>query len=287
MMNAYEYFSSVGFVLAVMAVVALLEVTVPLFVPPAAPGRRRANLAMTINTLLFTFLLTAAVGWAAVVLPLASPGLMAALALPGWVQFVVGIVALDFVYGYAAHRTMHGMPRLWRFHRVHHSDLFVDATTSYRTHPVELVWRHLWLFGTVWILGVPAAAVAAFRVVSAANAILEHANVRVPQALDAALSWVWVTPQMHKIHHSRDQLETDSNYGNVLSLADRVLGTFVPTQRAFSVRYGLDDVNAAEFHSFAALLAMPWRLRSEARGEGAAGHLETQGAARASAAIGD
>ena len=115
-----------------------------------------------------------------------------------------------------------------------------------RTHPVEIAWRHLWLFVTVWILGVPAAAVVAFRVLSAVNGIFEHANIRVRPAVDAALSWVWVTPQMHKVHHSRDQAETDTNYGNLLALHDRLFGTFVPTERALSVKYGLDDVDPAE-----------------------------------------
>ena len=110
---------------------------------------------------------------------------MALAGLPAPAQLVIAIVVLDFAYGYVAHRTMHASPVLWRFHRVHHSDGFVDVTTSYRTHPVEIVWRHLWLFATAWIIGVPVAAIVAFRVLSAVNGILEHANLRVRPALDA------------------------------------------------------------------------------------------------------
>jgi sterol desaturase/sphingolipid hydroxylase (fatty acid hydroxylase superfamily) len=154
---------------------------------------------------------------------------------------------------------MHVWPSLWRFHRVHHSDPFVDVTTSYRTHPVENAWRHAWLFGAVWLLGIPAAAVAAFRVLSALNGVLEHANVRVRPSLDALVSLVWVTPNMHKVHHSREQAETNSNYGNVFAIHDRLFGTFVPTERALSVRYGLDDARPEEMRSVGALLAMPWR----------------------------
>ncbi len=259
-MSAQEYFSSVAAVLSVMAAVALLEARVPLFARPTTlPGRQKANLAMTVQTLLFAFVLTSAVGVAAVYLPLASPGLMALAGLPAIAQFVVGIVALDFAYGYFAHWAMHASPALWKYHRVHHSDAFVDVTTSYRTHPVESAWRHLWLFVTVWALGVPAAAVVAFRVLSAVNGIFEHANIRVRPALDAALARLWVTPNMHKVHHSRDQAETDSNYGNLLTLHDRVFGTFLPTERALSVKYGLEDVEPIEIRSFGALLAMPWR----------------------------
>ena len=261
-MSTREYLGSVAVVLSVMAAVALLEAAVPLFArPTTSPGRWKTNVAMTIQTLLFAWVLTSAVALAAVYLPFASPGLMTLAGLPVAAQLLLGVVAADFADGYVAHRSMHAWPALWRYHRVHHSDAFVDVTTSYRTHPVETAWRHLWLFGTVWVLGIPAVAVAAFRVLSAVNAILEHANVRVRPALDAALSRLWVTPNMHKVHHSRDRVETDANYGNLFALHDRVLGTFVPTERASSVKYGLDDVDPADVRSVVALLAMPWRTR--------------------------
>ena len=258
-MSALEYSRTVLVVLGVMAAIAMVEAMVPLFVRPTLPGRHRANLAMTIQTLAFAFVLTSAVSVAAAYLPLASPGFLAAIGLPAFAQLLVGIVALDFAFGYVAHWSMHASPALWKYHRVHHSDAFVDVTTSYRTHPVESAWRHLWMFVTIWALGVPAAAAVAFRILSAVNGILEHANIRVAPALDAALSRAWVTPNMHKVHHSRDQAETDSNFGNLFTLHDRVFGTFLPTERAFSVTYGLDDVDPAETRSFGALLAMPWR----------------------------
>jgi sterol desaturase/sphingolipid hydroxylase (fatty acid hydroxylase superfamily) len=265
-MNAQEYLSSVAVVVSVMAAVALLEATIPFFGRPTTlPGRQKANLAMTVQTLLFAFVLTSAVGAAAVYLPLASPALMGAAGLPPVAQLLLGIVALDWAYGYAAHRAMHASPALWKYHRVHHSDAFVDVTTSYRTHPVEIAWRHLWLFVTVWALGIPALAVVAFRVLSAVNGILEHGNIRVGVALDAAVSRVWVTPNMHKVHHSRDQAETDSNYGNLFALHDRVFGTFLPSARALHVQYGLEDVDPAEVRSFGALLAMPYRSGSRQR----------------------
>lgn len=260
MMSAQEYLTNVAFILSAMAAVALLEAAVPLVARTTPlPGRRRANLAMTVQVLLTAFVLTSAATAAALLVPLASPGLMALAGLPAAAQLVVGIVVLDFAYGYLAHRAMHASPALWKFHRVHHSDALVDVTTSYRTHPVEVAWRHLWLFATAWAFGIPAAAIVAFRLLSAVNGILEHANVRVRPALDAAIAWLWVTPNMHKVHHSRVQAETDSNYGNLLTLHDRLLGTFVPTRRALSVAYGLDEVGPAEAHSFGAMLAMPWR----------------------------
>lgn len=268
MMSAQDFAGTVVFILSSMAALAVLEAAVPLAARPMGPpGRRRANLAMTAQVLLTAFGLNAAVAAVAVglALPIGGPGLMSRLGLPAGAQFVLGIVALDFAYGYAAHRVMHAVPRLWRIHRVHHSDPFVDVTTAYRTHPVEVAWRHLWLFATAWALGVPAAALVAFRTLSAINGILEHANVRVPPALDAAVAWVWVTPNMHKIHHSRVRAETDSNYGNLFTLHDRLLGTFVPTRIGLSVAYGLDQIGAAERLSLGDLLAMPWRSTDRRR----------------------
>jgi len=261
-MSALQYSRTVLVVLGVMAAIAVVEATLPLFVRPTLPGRQRANLAMTLQTLAFAFVLTSVVSVAAVWLPFASPAFMAALGLPTFAQLIVGIVAIDFAFGYVAHWSMHASPVLWKYHRVHHSDAFVDVTTSYRTHPVESAWRHLWMFVTIWALGIPVAGVVAFRMLSAVNGLLEHANIRVAPALDAALSRAWVTPNMHKVHHSRDQAETDANFGNLFTLHDRVFGTFLPTQRALSVTYGLDDVDPAETRSLGALLAMPWRSAS-------------------------
>lgn len=259
-MNAREFLTSVAVVFSLMGAVALLEAVIPLFVRPKATSRRRkTNLAMTTQTLLSAFALTSGVAAAAVYLPSVSPGLMSVIGLPAVAQLVLGVVAIDFAFGYAAHWSMHRWPALWKYHRVHHSDPFVDVTTSYRTHPVENAWRHLWLFAAVWALGIPAVAVVTFRFLSAANGILEHANVRVKPALDAAVSLFWVTPNMHKVHHSRDPAETNSNYGNLFTLHDRLFGTFVSTERAFAVRYGLEDVERDEIRSFGRLLVMPWR----------------------------
>jgi sterol desaturase/sphingolipid hydroxylase (fatty acid hydroxylase superfamily) len=259
-MTNLQFLGSMGFILTVMAVVALVEAAIPLFARPAnLQGRLRGNLAMTMQTLVFAFVLSSGVALLALMLPVASPRLLEAAGLSESVRLVLGVVALDFAFGYVAHRTMHAWPSLWRFHRVHHSDPFVDVTTSYRTHPVESVWRHLWLFGTVWLLGVPAASVVVFRVLSGLNGLLEHANIRVAPALDSALSWIWVTPNMHKIHHSRQQTETDTNYGNLLPVYDRLLGTFVPTSRALTVEYGLEDAGPEEVRSFGSMLAMPWK----------------------------
>src|SRR5690606_30845582 len=131
---------AVAIVFSLIVAIALLESLLPLFVRPATPpGRRTTNVAMTLQSLLAASLLAALATAAAAKLP-GAPGLLSAAGLPPVARFLIGVFALDFAFGYAAHRSMHAWPALWKYHRVHHSDPFVDVTTSYRTHPVEHVW---------------------------------------------------------------------------------------------------------------------------------------------------
>jgi sterol desaturase/sphingolipid hydroxylase (fatty acid hydroxylase superfamily) len=139
----------------------------------------------------------------------------------------------------------------------------VDVTTTYRPHPVETVWRFLFVVVPVWTLGILPLAVVIQRLVSATNGILEHGNIRLWGPLDRLLSLVWVTPNVHKIHHSRELAETNSNYGNVLTLYDRVLGTFTPSERAASVVYGLDEVDPLKIGSFGGLLSLPFARKRQ------------------------
>jgi sterol desaturase/sphingolipid hydroxylase (fatty acid hydroxylase superfamily) len=259
-MSTGEFVTSVSLILVVMALLAVAELALPMAARlPARRGRRTANVGLMILTLGLNWALTSAAAVLALALSLDGPGHMARLGVPMAVQIVVGVAVLDFGFGYLAHRTMHMTPTLWRAHRVHHSDPFVDVTTTYRTHPIEVVWRFLFVIVPVWVLGLPAAAVVLHRVLSAINGLLEHANIRLWQPLDRAVSLFWVTPHMHKIHHSRDAVETDSNYGNIFSLYDRILRTFTPTDRAFTVTYGLDDADPPRSTSLRGLLSMPFQ----------------------------
>jgi sterol desaturase/sphingolipid hydroxylase (fatty acid hydroxylase superfamily) len=248
-----------------MAVATLIELALPLFARTAAlRGRRATNLGLTALTLTLNGALTWAAAAVALALSLQGPGPLTRLGIPVAAQIIGGFLVLDFSFGYLAHRTMHMSPVLWRAHRIHHSDVFVDATTTFRNHPIEGVWRFLFLIVPIWVLGIPAEAVALQKLLTVINGSLEHANIRLWPPLDRALSFFWVTPNMHKVHHSRERAETDSNYGNILSIYDRTLRTFTPTDRAISVRYGLDDVDAVRAKSLPGLLAMPFRGRESA-----------------------
>ena len=239
-MSLRDFLANVSVILTVMAAAALIETAVPMFMAkPWKHPRRTANLGLTALSFLSNWLLASVAALAAVWLRPA--GVFAGLAWPMWAQVLVGIVILDFSIGYLSHRTMHLWSPMWRFHQVHHSDDFVDVTTTYRTHPVETVWRFMFAIVPVWILGLPALAVVIQRLLQATNGVIEHANIRLWSPLDRVLSLVWVTPNVHKIHHSRQVSETNSNYANLLTIYDRLLGTYTPSTRAGSVVYGLDN----------------------------------------------
>ena len=258
-MSTHEFLTNMTVVVTVMAVAAAIEAAVPLFARGSrGTPRRAANLGLTIVVFLLNWALSSAAAIVALAVSFQPTDLGTRLGVPMLVQIVAGIILLDFSAGYLAHRALHLFPVLWRFHRVHHCDDFVDVTTTYRTHPVETVWRFLFVIVPVWTFGIPAQAVLVQRLVSATNGILEHGNIRLWSHLDRVLSLFWVTPNVHKIHHSREIGETNSNYGNVLTLYDRLLGTYTSSDRAPSVVYGLDDADSAGISSFRWLLSMPF-----------------------------
>jgi sterol desaturase/sphingolipid hydroxylase (fatty acid hydroxylase superfamily) len=185
-------------------------------------------------------------------------GLLFLRPLPPWATIVVGVVALDLL-AWVAHVLLHKSALGWRFHRVHHSDPRVDVTTAFRQHPGETVWRIAWQLAGTLALGLPLWAVAVYLVLSTTNAELEHANVRVGARTDRWLRLVLVTPHMHKVHHSRDQRETDSNYSNIFSIWDRVFGTYGARTDLGGLRYGLDGVADERAASLRGLLGLPFR----------------------------
>ncbi len=266
-MSARELLMNAAAVFAVMALIGVVELVVPLCArTPVHRGRGTANLGLTAFTLMLNWFLMSAAASIALALSFQAPAPMARLGMPFTVQLIIGIVVLDFFFGYLAHRTMHWSPTLWRVHRVHHSDPFVDVTTSYRMHPIEVLWRFLFLITPIWMLGVSTEAVVTYRLLSALNGIFEHANIQLWRPLEA-LSLVWVTPHMHKVHHSRQAAETDSNYGNILAIHDRLFHTFTPADRAAAVVYGLDDADPVRATSLPGLLSMPFAVGYPADGE--------------------
>jgi sterol desaturase/sphingolipid hydroxylase (fatty acid hydroxylase superfamily) len=152
---------------------------------------------------------------------------------------VIGFVTLDFFGGWLVHIVEHKIKWMWRFHLVHHADNNVDVTTALRHHPIESVIRGIFFMAGVLVSGAPMYAVMIFQTLLVLAAQFTHANISLPRWLDKGLSFVLVSPNMHKVHHHWQQPYTDSNYGAVLSIWDRMFGTYEKLDPS-QIRYGLD-----------------------------------------------
>jgi sterol desaturase/sphingolipid hydroxylase (fatty acid hydroxylase superfamily) len=153
-------------------------------------------------------------------------GLFNLIALPAWIEVIAAILILDLAI-WAQHLITHKVPLLWRLHRVHHADVDMDVTTAIRFHPVEIGLSMLLKICLAYVLGPAAIAVILFEVILNGTAMFNHANIRLPLAVDAVLRRVLVTPDMHRVHHSVHRHEHDSNYGFSLSIWDRLFGTYI------------------------------------------------------------
>ena len=155
------------------------------------------------------------------------------------VTVIISVLALDFFVGWLCHFVEHKVPLFWRFHLVHHTDNNVDVTTGLRHHPLESIWRGLFFFLGIFVSGAPMFAVMIYQTLLISITGFTHANIKLPEWLDKGLSFFLVSPNMHKIHHHWKQPYTDSNYGAVFSIWDRLLGTFMKMDPS-QLRYGLD-----------------------------------------------
>lgn len=216
-----------SFFLGIFAVMALWEALAPrraLTVSRAV--RWVSNLGlMALNTVLLRLLFpAAAVGLAAFVAE-QRWGVLHHFQVPLWLSGPVAVIAMDFAI-WLQHVMMHAVPALWRLHRVHHADLDYDLTTGARFHPLEIVLSMLIKLSTIMVLGPPVVAVMVFEVILNGMALFNHANVRLPGWLDRVLRWLVVTPDMHRLHHSVEDDEANSNFGFNLPWWDRLLGTY-------------------------------------------------------------
>ena len=160
----------------------------------------------------------------------------------------------------------HRVGWLWRIHRVHHADLDLDVTSGARFHPLEIVLSMVIKFAAVAALGAPVAAVIAFEVVLNATSMFNHANLRLPAAVDRVLRWLVVTPDMHRVHHSVDRGETDSNFGFNLPWWDRAFGTYraQPAAGHLGMSIGLPELrDPARSVPLGAMLRLPFAAASE------------------------
>ena len=182
--------------------------------------------------------------------------------LPGWAHALGAVLLLD-AWTYLWHRLNHRVPFLWRFHRVHHADAQMDVTTASRFHVGEIVLSSALRIPLIILFGVYAWELVLYETLMFIVVQFHHANVALPPRLDRVLRLVIVTPAMHKVHHSRWQPETDSNYSSMLSVWDRLFRSFRLRARLDEIELGLDQFDAPEDRTISGLLRMP--LRSVAK----------------------
>jgi sterol desaturase/sphingolipid hydroxylase (fatty acid hydroxylase superfamily) len=159
--------------------------------------------------------------------------------MPLWVYVFIGVLLLDFFGAYLAHFVEHKVKPLWMIHLVHHTDHKVDTTTANRHHPLESLIRFGFTLFGVFIVGTPIAIVFLYQSISLIATQFTHANIKLPKQVDKVISYVLVSPDMHKVHHHYVLPYTDSNYGNIFSIWDRLFGTFMALDRE-KIVYGVD-----------------------------------------------
>lgn len=248
---------------------------------PAGRGRR-ANLAMILPVSLAAAATDLALIGIADRAADHHVGLLPALGAPPAVAVVVALLGLDLA-AYLGHRWRHRSPVLWRIHRAHHTDPDVDVTTTLRNHPLDVAFLGVVSTAAAVALGAPAMAVAVSAVLSATWGVLSHARVRLPRRLERALATVVQTPGTHRVHHAPERPLTDTNFGLVLTVWDRLFGTFAPPDP--SQVTGLDTADLDRRQSVRAMLADPWRP-AVALPDGPTGRSTTVAAAEVGVAAG-
>ncbi|KAA3632612.1 MAG: sterol desaturase family protein [Proteobacteria bacterium] len=186
-------------------------------------------------------------------------GLLNLVESPLLFLLVAGLLLRSLV-AWITHLAMHKIPLLWRVHRVHHADTFLDVSTTVRFHPLEFLVSTPLLVGSVLVLGISPAVLMLYELLDAVMAVFTHANVRLPGRLERIARCLIVTPEMHRVHHSTRQPETDSNYGATLSIWDHAFGTFraKPSPELDAMPIGLEEFQDDRTASLGWLLALPF-----------------------------
>jgi sterol desaturase/sphingolipid hydroxylase (fatty acid hydroxylase superfamily) len=269
---AYVYFGCV-------LLVALVEWAVPRRTPADMLGLRwSSNFAIS---LLDTFVLKAAVPVATIAWATLCAqhgwGLLNIFSWPPSIGVLVTIVVLDLVI-YVQHYVLHRVPVLWRLHRTHHSDLDYDFSTAVRFHPLEALFTTSVQLGAIYALGAPPAAVFVWQMLSLASSFSSHANARIPGGVDQVLRTVFVTPDVHRIHHSQTAGESRSNFANLFTCWDRLFGTYMaqPAAGHDHIQFGLPEFSARKHATLPWMLAQPFLPESGAATSKNATHRGTE-----------
>ena len=174
-------------------------------------------------------------------------------------QFIIAFILMDLAI-YFQHVMFHALPMFWRFHRVHHSDLDCDISTGLRFHPFEMIISILFKFIVIVSIGAPVIAVICFEIILNAASMFTHSNIKLPSNLEKLVRWIVVTPDMHRIHHSVNENETNSNFGFFISVWDRLFATYInePKEGQQNMEIGLHGFRQAKWQNLRWLIYLPF-----------------------------
>ncbi len=244
--TAYEAGIRLGFFCTIFLVMATWELVAPRRKLVGNKAMRWTNniILVVLNTLVLRLLFpTAAIG-VAIVSQQNHWGILAQLNIPFWAIVTLAVVLLDFAI-YQQHVMFHSLPILWRLHRVHHADIDIDLTTGSRFHPFEIILSMLIKMSVITLIGAPVIAVIIFEILLNGSAMFNHSNVHIPKTIDHWLRLFIVTPDMHRVHHSVEDYEANSNFGFNVPWWDRLFGTYTaqPSQGHLGMTIGIHKYN--------------------------------------------
>ena len=235
------------------------------FASPATrrPASRRTNVILSLalmNQCLAFALSAIALGPLVLLLAPIQIASIAEWSVPMPVSFALSLMLLDFSK-YAEHRLQHAIPWLWRAHRLHHADNAVDALTSITHHPLELALSFFPTIIVAVIFDVPVIVLIAYGLIVAVHSPFTHLNIAIPEPAEKYLSWLIITPNFHRIHHSAISIEGNANFGNLFPFWDRLLSTSFRKRstQAQPLKFGIADIQAPRFSSLAELLSHPFK----------------------------
>lgn len=239
----------------------LLETAAPMFRWDYRRWRHLGtNMVFTLTTVLVNFVMAGILLYSSDFVASRHVGVLQWLpSLPLWLEIVLGLLLLDLVGAWFVHWVQHKVRWMWRFHLIHHTDTHVDASSANRHHPGESVVRFVFTTLAVIVSGAPIYTVMLYQSMSAAMSQFNHANIHLPVWLNRSLGWLLVTPAMHRVHHHYRLPYTDSNYGNIFSLWDKLFGTYSLLDND-KITFGVDThMDPAENDRLGNLMSIPFQ----------------------------
>jgi len=259
MFNITESFIRLSLFWGVLLFFLSLEILIP-YRPSSVSKVKRwiNNLALTLfNSILLNLIFSTAIVYTATYSQANKMGVLNMVQAPGWLKIIVTVAFMDFML-YVWHLLNHEIPLLWRFHRVHHSDLNMDVSTATRFHLGELAISAVIKISLIFFLGASPTGVLIFESVLVLCTQFHHSSLKVPKSFETLWWILFVPPSMHRIHHSVKIKERDTNYGTIFSLWDRILGTLIINVDQNEIRIGVGAYHKPEKLNFHQLLVMPF-----------------------------